>query len=182
MLARRLRIPHPVLLVLVGAVLAVTPGLPRLEIDPDTAFLIFIPPLLYWTALTTSLREFKRGLWLIGRLGVLLVLVSFVVVAWVGHALSPELTWPAAFVLGAIVAPPDPVAATAVLRTLDAHAGALRALRRTYGRRARHWAQRDRAEQVISGDVMRRVQRDLDFETMVLEAADDDAPESPYLG
>jgi CPA1 family monovalent cation:H+ antiporter len=118
--ARRWHIPHPALLVVGGAVLAVTPGLPRVELDPDTAFLVFIPPLLYWTALTTSLREFKRGLWLMGRLGVFLVLVSMAVVALVGHALSPELTWPAAFVLGAIVAPPDPVAATAVLRSVDA--------------------------------------------------------------
>lgn len=59
--AHHLRIPHPALLVVGGAVLALTPGLPRVDLEPDTAFLIFVPPLLYYTALNTSLREFKRG-------------------------------------------------------------------------------------------------------------------------
>src|SRR5919201_7168115 len=80
-LARRWGLPHPVLLVLGGAALALTPGLPRVSIDPEVVFLGFVPPLLYWTALTTSLREFKREFWPIVRLGVFLVLVTIVGVA-----------------------------------------------------------------------------------------------------
>src|SRR5919205_585558 len=118
--ARRWRLPHPLLLVLGGAALALVPGLPRVNLDPGVVFLVFVPPLLYWTAFTTSLREFKRELWPIVRLGVVLVLVTIGAVAWTAHALTPEFTWPAAFALAAIVSPPDPVAATAVMRPLGA--------------------------------------------------------------
>lgn len=118
--ARRLGVPHPVLLVIGGAILAVLPGLPRVTPDPELAFVVFVPPLLYWTAVSSSFRDFRAELWPIVRLGVLLVLVTMVAVAWTAHALTPEFTWPAAFVLAAIVAPPDPVSATAVMRTVDA--------------------------------------------------------------
>jgi Na+/H+ antiporter len=121
-IARRWQVPHPVLLVLGGALLATLPGLPRVELDPEILFLIFVPPLLYGTSLTTSLREFRAAFWPIARLGILLVLVTIAAVAVVAHALTPEFSWPAAFVLAAIVAPPDPVAATAVLRALGAPA------------------------------------------------------------
>jgi Na+/H+ antiporter len=119
-IARRLRLPHPVLLVLAGAALALVPGLPRVTLDPETIFLVFVPPLLYHTAFNTSLRDFKAALGPIVRLGVLLVLVTIVAVAWVAHTVIPEMTWPVAFVLAAIVSPPDPVAATAVMRSADA--------------------------------------------------------------
>src|SRR5438067_8801216 len=122
LVARRWHLPHPVLLVLGGAVLAVTPGLPRVSLDPAIVFVVFVPPLLYWTAYTTSLRDVKQEFWPILRLGVLLVLVTIVAAAWAAHALTPEFTWPAAFALGAIVSPPDPVAATAVMRPLGAPA------------------------------------------------------------
>ncbi|NUQ21021.1 MAG: Na+/H+ antiporter, partial [Gemmatimonadaceae bacterium] len=118
--ARRWGVPHPVLLVLGGAVLAVIPGLPEVTFDPEVAFVIFVPPLLYRTAVTGSVRDFRSELWAILRLGILLVLVTIGVVAWTAHALSPEFTWGAAFTLAAIVAPPDSVAATAVMRNLDA--------------------------------------------------------------
>ncbi|HET9984454.1 MAG TPA: Na+/H+ antiporter [Longimicrobiales bacterium] len=122
-LAWRWRLPHPILLVLGGAILALVPGLPRIAINPEVVFLLFVPPLLYWTtAFTTSLREFRREIWPIARLGVGLVLVTIVAVAVVAHALEPRLPWAAAFALGAIVAPPDPVAATAVMRPLRAPA------------------------------------------------------------
>ncbi len=119
-LAGRLNLPHPVLLVLAGLALAAIPGLPRIELEPDTLFLLFIPPLLYWASLTTSLRDFRAQLWPIARYGTLVVLLTIAVVAGVAHALLPEITWPAAFVLGAIVSPPDPVAAVAVMRRLGA--------------------------------------------------------------
>lgn len=118
--ARRWRLPHPVLLVLVGAALALVPGLPRVRLDPDVVFLLFVPPLLYVTAFNTSFRDFRAELGPIVRLGVLLVLVTIGAVAWAAHALTPEFTWPAAFALAAIVSPPDPVAATAVMRPFGA--------------------------------------------------------------
>src|SRR5712691_7443733 len=117
-LADRLNIPHPALLVLGGLVLAVTPGLPRATLDPDLVFLIFVPPLLYFAAFTTSWRDFLASLRPILLAAIGLVLVTLVAVAAVGHALL-ALTWPAAFVLGAIVAPSDAVATTAVTRQLN---------------------------------------------------------------
>jgi CPA1 family monovalent cation:H+ antiporter len=120
LLAGRINVPYPVLFVLGGLGLALVPGLPRPAIDPDTLFLIFIPPLLYWAALTTSLRDFRRQIWPIARYGTLVVLLTMAAVAVVAHALSSDLGWPAAFLLGAIVSPPDPVAAIAILRPLGA--------------------------------------------------------------
>jgi Na+/H+ antiporter len=120
MLARRLGVPHPVLLVLAGLALVFVPGLPRVEFEPDTLFLVFVPPLLYWAALTSSLRDFRANLWPILRFGTLLVLLTIATVAVVAHALTPEFTWAAAFTLGAIVSPPDPVAAIAFMRSIGA--------------------------------------------------------------
>lgn len=119
-LAQRTRTPQPVLLVLAGLALAFIPGLPRVRIAPQILFVVFVPPLLYRAAVTTSLRDFREEAGAITRLGVLLVLVTIGGVAWVAHTIIPEFTWPAAFVLGAIVSPPDPIAAIAVLRTLNA--------------------------------------------------------------
>jgi Na+/H+ antiporter len=118
LVAERLAIPHPVLLVVVGGVLAMVPGLPRPHLDPDVVFLVFVPPLLYAAAITTSLRDFRRSLRPIVLNSVGLVLATMAAVAAVARALAPELTWPAAFVLGAIVSPPDPVAVVAVTRRL----------------------------------------------------------------
>jgi CPA1 family monovalent cation:H+ antiporter len=118
LLSDRVAVPHAALLVLGGVVLAVIPGLPRARLDPEVVFLIFIPPLLYWTALNTSWRDFRSNLRSISLLAIGLVLATMTAVAAVAHALAPELIWPAAFVLGAIVSPPDPVAVTAVTRKL----------------------------------------------------------------
>src|SRR5262245_7497855 len=120
LVARRLRVPHPVLLVLAGLALVFVPGLPQVEFDPETLFLLFIPPLLYWGALNTSLRDFRLHFWPIARFGTLVVLLTIVAVAAVAHALTPEFSWPAAFTLAAIVSPPDPVAAIAVMRSIGA--------------------------------------------------------------
>jgi hypothetical protein len=75
-------VPHPVLLVIGGALLATLPGLPRVDLDPAVLFLVFVPPLLYRASLTTSLREFRAAFWPIVRLGVLLVLVTIIAVAY----------------------------------------------------------------------------------------------------
>ena len=117
-LAQRFGIPQPALLVLGGAALALVPGLPRPALDPNVIFLIFVPPLLYFASTRAPLRELSQQFWPIFHLSVPLVLITMVAVAVTAHLLTPELTWPAAFVLGAIVAPPDPIAAVAVMRPL----------------------------------------------------------------
>jgi CPA1 family monovalent cation:H+ antiporter len=118
LLADRLGVPHPILLVFGGLVVAAIPGLPRIGFEPETLFLLFVPPLLYWTAFTSSLRDFRAHAGSIVRFGTLVVLLTIAAVAAVARLLIPEITWPAAFVLGAIVSPPDPVAAVAVMRRL----------------------------------------------------------------
>ncbi len=117
-LARRLRVPYPILLVFAGAVLALIPAFPDIPLDPNLVFLLFLPPLIYSAAFNTSIRDFRVLLRPILSLAVGLVLTTTVVVAVVLHALLPELGWPAAFAFGAIISPPDAVAAAAVFRGL----------------------------------------------------------------
>jgi len=112
--ARMLGVPYPILLVVAGALIALVPGVPPVVLDPDLVLLIFLPPLLYYAAFITPLREFRANLAPISLLAVGLVLATCVVVAVVAHALVDGMSWPAAFALGAIVSPTDPVAATAI--------------------------------------------------------------------
>jgi len=116
--AERLKIPYAAILVFGGLLLALIPGLPEVNIAPEVLFLVFIPPLLYSGAISFPLREFQREIGPIVRLSVVMVLVSTVAVAVVAHALHPAFTWPAAFALGAIISPPDPVAVLSVMRSL----------------------------------------------------------------
>ena len=116
--ARRLRWPVPLVLVLVGLALSAIPAFPGIELNPDLVLFVFLPPLLYSAALESSYLSIRANLRPIALLSVGLVLFTTVVVGLVAHALIPQLPLPAAFVLGAIVAPPDAVAATAVGRTL----------------------------------------------------------------
>jgi Na+/H+ antiporter len=116
--AQRLAIPYPILLVLGGLGLALVPGLPVVQMDPQLVLLIFLPPLLFFAAWMTSWRDFAANLRPISLLAVGLVLATTSAVAWVAHAAIPDMGWPAAFLLGAIVSPPDAVAATSVTRRL----------------------------------------------------------------
>ncbi len=116
--AERLKIPYAAILVVGGLLLAFIPGLPQVTLEPEVLFLLFIPPLLYSGAIVFPLREFRRQIGPIVRLSVVMVLVSTVAVAVVAHALHPAFTWPAAFALGAIISPPDPVAVLSVMRSL----------------------------------------------------------------
>lgn len=118
LLARKIGVPHPALLVLGGLALALTPGVPRIELDPESVFLVFIPPLLYRAAILTSWRDFRSHLRAILTLAVGILLGTVAAVAAVAHSLTPEFTWASAFVLGAIVSPPDAIAAVAVMRRL----------------------------------------------------------------
>lgn len=114
----RIRIPYPILLVLVGIAIGIVPGLPHISIDPDIVFLVFLPPVLYAAAWYTSWPDFKESIRPITLMAVWCVLFTTVIVAVVAHYFIPGFGWPEAFVLGAIVSPPDAVAATAATKGL----------------------------------------------------------------
>jgi monovalent cation/hydrogen antiporter len=113
-LAPILRIPYPILLVLGGLGIGFIPGIPHLELRPDIVLVGFLPPLLYSGAFFTSLRDLRTNARAISLLSVGLVLATMLTVAAVCHAMIDGLTWPVCFVIGAIVAPTDAVAATAI--------------------------------------------------------------------
>lgn len=117
-IAPTLRIPFPILLVLGGLAIGLVPGMPDFELDPELVFFGVLPPLLYSAAFFTSLRDLRANKRPIGLLAIGLVVATTVVVAVIAHAVIDGLTWPAAFVLGAIVSPTDPIAATAIARRL----------------------------------------------------------------
>jgi len=118
LVARRLQVPEPIVLVLGGLLVSLLPGLPSVELQPDYVFLIVLPPLLYAQAWFTSWKDFCDQLRPITYLAVGLVLFTASAVAFAAHALMPELPLAAAFVLGAIVSPPDAVAASAIAQRL----------------------------------------------------------------
>ena len=115
LLADPLRIPYPILLVLGGLMLGFAPGVPELTLPPDVVLIGILPPLLYSAAFNTGLRELRRNLRPISLLAIGLVVLTMVGVAAVAHYVI-GLSWAPAFVLGAVVSPTDPIAATAVAR------------------------------------------------------------------
>jgi CPA1 family monovalent cation:H+ antiporter len=117
-IGHRFSVPYPIVFVLGGLALALIPGMPGIALDPDLVLIIFLPPLIYAAAQDTSLGEVKRNIRPILRLAVGLVLATMVAVAVVAHLLAPGLPWAAAFTLGAIISPPDAVAATAIASAL----------------------------------------------------------------
>jgi len=117
-IAPTLHIPYPILLVLGGLLIGIAPGMPEFELDPQLVFFGVLPPLLYGSAFFTSLRDLRAQARPIGLLAVGLVVVTTVGVAVVAHAFVDGLSWPSAFVLGAIVSPTDPLAATSIARRL----------------------------------------------------------------
>jgi Na+/H+ antiporter len=119
-LARRLSVPYPIMLVIGGALFALVPGLPDVELEPDVVLVVFLPPLLYRAAIFANFHDFRADLRVVTLSAVGLVLATMCTVAWVAHALIPGLPWAAAFVLGAILSPTDPLAATTIMRRLDA--------------------------------------------------------------
>jgi Na+/H+ antiporter len=113
-LARVMNVPYPIFLVLGGLGIGFIPGMPEIELEPELVLLIFLPPLLYSASFFASLRDLRRNVAPISLLSVGLVLLTCVAVAVCIHAVVPDMSWAAAFVLGAIVSPTDPVAATAI--------------------------------------------------------------------
>src|SRR5436309_10463987 len=116
--APMLRIPYPIFLVLGGLALGFVPGVPTLALPPDVVLIAVLPPLLYASAFFTSLRDLRANARPIGMLAIGLVIATMTVVAVVAHAAVDSMSWSAAFVLGAIVSPTDPIAATAIMRRL----------------------------------------------------------------
>jgi Na+/H+ antiporter len=119
MLGQKLRISYPIFLVIGGLLISFVPGIPRINIDPDLVFLIFLPPLLYEAAWQTSWRNFWKFRRAIGLLGFGLVLFTSCIVAVVSQAIIPGFTLALGFLLGGIISPPDAVAATSVLKGLS---------------------------------------------------------------
>ncbi|HEY4728938.1 MAG TPA: Na+/H+ antiporter [Actinomycetes bacterium] len=117
-LAGAVRVPYPIVLVLGGLVLGFVPGMPRVELPPELVLVLFLPPLLFQEAFSFSPRELRANARVITLLAVGLVVATMSAVAAVAHALVGGLPWAAAFALGAIVSPTDPLAATAILRRL----------------------------------------------------------------
>ncbi len=117
-LARRLDIPYPIFFVLGGLLIGFVPDLPEFKLDPDFIFFIFLPPLLYIQAFFTSWRDFRREIRAISLLAVGLVIATTVTVAFVSHWLIPGFPLVAGFVLGAIISPPDAIAASAIAQRL----------------------------------------------------------------
>jgi Na+/H+ antiporter len=118
-LARRLSVPYPIVLVLGGALLGFVPGLPEVKLDPEVVLLVFLPPILYGESVFANFGDFRANLRALTLSAVGLVLATVCAVAWAAHALVPGLPWEAAFVLGAIVSPTDPLAASTIMRRLD---------------------------------------------------------------
>ncbi len=118
LLARRLHLPPATALILGGIALALVPGTPDVALDPELAMALFLPPLLAASAYFTNWRDFRADLRVILQLAIGAVLFTTLVVGWGTHFVMPSLPWAACFALGAIVSPPDAVAAKAVLHGL----------------------------------------------------------------
>jgi monovalent cation/hydrogen antiporter len=113
--AERYTVSTPLLLIVVGAAASYVPGVPNVELTPTLVLVGLLPPLLYASAIQTSLIDFTTNRRPIALLSIGLVVFTVLGVGWVVHALLP-VSWPVAFALGAVVAPPDAVAASAVAR------------------------------------------------------------------
>src|SRR5262252_613555 len=116
--ARRVGAPYPVFLALGGALLAFLPGAPLFSVPPELALALFVAPVLLDAAYDASLRDLADNWAPVTSLVVFAVGLTTAAVAVAAHALIPTMPWAAAIALGAVVAPPDAVAATAVLRQL----------------------------------------------------------------
>src|ERR1700760_1740162 len=118
LLARRIGLPYPSLLAVGGAATALVPFSPNWTLDPHLALTLFVAPVLLDAAYDFSLRDLQRNWVTVGSLAIFAVLLTTLAVALVARWLVPGMPWPIAIALGAIVAPPDAAAATAVMRQI----------------------------------------------------------------
>lgn len=118
MLAQRLKISYPIVLVLGGLALSFSPWLPAIKIDPDLIFMIFLPPLLYDAAWHTSWKELWRWRRVVSSFAFLIVILTSCVIAFVSSSLIPGFTLALGFLLGGIISPPDAVSATSIFKQI----------------------------------------------------------------
>lgn len=118
-IAEKIKIPYPVLLLIAGILVGFIPGFEGITINPEVVFLIFLPPMLYDAAFNIPIKEFRANMNTISVLAITLVFVTTTGIAAVAHFLIPGMTWPLAFVLGAIISPPDAIAASGVTKGLN---------------------------------------------------------------
>lgn len=118
MLANRIRVAYPIVLVLGGLFISFIPSVPVINIDHELIFLIFLPPLLYEAAWYTSWKEFWRFRRIISSFAFLIVLLTSMVVAWVASSYIPGFSLALGFLLGGIVSPPDAVSASAIMKSV----------------------------------------------------------------
>ena len=116
--ARQLKVPYPIVLVMAGLVISFVPRMPRVPLDPNIVFVIFLPPLLYASAWTLSWREFRRNGVVIGLLAVGLVGFTVWGVAEFSDRFITALDWKAGFLLGAVVSTTDEIAATSIAKSI----------------------------------------------------------------
>ena len=115
--ARRIRVPYPILLTIGGVILALIPGLPEIHLEPELVFSLFLPPLIYPAAVYTSWRDFRANVRPILLMAIVLVLITMAATAGVFHSLT-GLPLAVAFVFGALISPPDAVAALSITQNL----------------------------------------------------------------
>lgn len=116
--ADKIRFPVPLLLLIVGIVIGFVPAMPEIEIDPEIIMLLFLPPLLYDAAFNISFKEFRSNFNTISTLAIGLVFITTAGIATVAYYIIPDMTWPLAFVLGAILSATDAVAAVGITKGL----------------------------------------------------------------
>src|SRR6476661_9306997 len=116
MLATKMRVAYPVLLVVSGLAIGFIPGLPNLQVDPDMIFFIFLPPLLFEASWSISFKEMKKWWRIIGSFAFLVVLFSALAVAVLTNYFIPGFTLALGFLLGGIVSPPDAVSTGAITK------------------------------------------------------------------
>ncbi|HTF28243.1 MAG TPA: cation:proton antiporter, partial [Flavitalea sp.] len=116
MLADKIKVAYPIVLVIGGLLVSLIPGLPEITIDPEMIFVVFLPPLLFEAAWYTSWKELWKWRRVVGSFAFLIVIVTSFVVAVVSSQLIPEFTLALGFLLGGIISPPDAVSATSVLK------------------------------------------------------------------
>lgn len=119
-LARWMRLPYPIVLVVGGALFGFVPGVPEVRLNPSVVLVVFLPPLVYGAAFFANLNDIRASLRGLTLTTVGLVLVTMTAVGVATHELVGGISWGAAFALGAVVSPTDPLAAATIMRRLDA--------------------------------------------------------------
>lgn len=117
-IAPKINIPYPILLLVAGIAVGFIPKFEFIPIDPEVIFLLFLPPLLYDAAFNISFKEFKQNARTISIMAVSLVFITMFAIALVAWFCIPGMTWPMAFVIGAILSPPDAAAAAGITKSI----------------------------------------------------------------